>query len=111
MAQRKNEFDEFMREVEADAKARGELDELAAYAAHFRLARQVIEIREKEGWTQQQFAKKTGVQQSEICRIERGQATPTFRTLQQIAHALKKTIGFVDANSQSRRGARRPATA
>ena len=54
------------------------------------------QLRKERNWTQQQLAKGSGVQQSEISRIERGQANPTFRTLQQIAQAVKKTISFVD---------------
>lgn len=38
MARRATEFDRFMRELEAEAKARGELALLAAYRRHFRSA-------------------------------------------------------------------------
>jgi DNA-binding XRE family transcriptional regulator len=110
MTKRKNDFDDFMREVAAESASHGETQAFEAYGEHFRLALEVIRLRKSQKWTQQQLAKVSGVQQSEISRIERGQANPTFRTLQQIAQALKKTIGFVDAPSR-RRGARRAASA
>ncbi len=99
MARRKNEFDAFMREVEAEAKARGELHDLAFCAAQFRLARLLIELREKAGWTQQQLAKRTGVQQSEISRIERGQGNPALHTLEALAHSGRMTVSFVSART------------
>jgi DNA-binding XRE family transcriptional regulator len=110
MAKRKNEFDEFMKDVEKESAAAGETAAFEAYGEHFRLAMQVIRLRKERNWTQQQLAKASGVQQSEISRIERGQANPTFRTLQQIAQSVKKTIGFVDAVPSPRAGARRQAT-
>jgi len=72
---------------------------------------QVIQLRKDQHWTQQQLAKKSGVQQSEISRIERGQANPTYRTLLRLAQAAKKTISFVDVVPPRRRGAGRTAAA
>ncbi|MBL8954250.1 MAG: helix-turn-helix transcriptional regulator [Myxococcaceae bacterium] len=95
MTKRKNDFDEFMKEVEKEAADAGESDALRAYGEHFRLALQVIRIRKNRKWTQQQFAKASGVPQSEISRIERGQANPTYRTLQQLAQAADLRVEFV----------------
>jgi XRE family transcriptional regulator, regulator of sulfur utilization len=111
MTKRKNDFDEFMKEVAKDSSDAGETAAFEAYGEHFGLAIQVIRLRKEPNWTQQQLAKVSGVQQSEISRIERGQANPTFRTLQQIAQALKKTISFVDLTPTRPRGTRRRATA
>ena len=77
----------------------GEADALAAYGEHFRLALAVIKLRKKQGWTQQQLAKASGVQQSEISRIERGQGNPTYRTLQALAQAAHMTVSFVTSKS------------
>lgn len=108
---KRNDFDAFMKEVAKDSAAAGQTAAFEAYGEHFRLAVQVIRLRKEQNWTQQHLAKVSGVQQSEISRIERGQANPTFRTLQQIAHALKKTIGFVDLGTTRRRAGRRSAAA
>jgi DNA-binding XRE family transcriptional regulator len=109
VAKRKNDFDEFMKDVAKESAAAGQTDAFEAYGEHFRLALQVIRLRKEQNWTQQQLAKASGVQQSEISRIERGQANPTFRTLQQIAQSVKKTISFVDA-APPRRSVRRQAS-
>jgi transcriptional regulator with XRE-family HTH domain len=54
-----------------------------------------------------QLAKASGVQQSEISRIERRQGNPTYRTLQALAQAVHMTFGFVDSKSAGdRRGTR-----
>lgn len=108
---KRNDFDAFMKEVAKDSAAAGQTAAFEAYGEHFRLAVQVIRLRKEQNWTQQHLAKVSGVQQSEISRIERGQANPTFRTLQQIARALKKTIGFVDLGTTRRRAGRRSAAA
>lgn len=104
MAKRKSDLDEFMQEVEEESIAAGESTALAEYGEHFRLALTVIQLRMKEGWTQQQLATASGIQQSEISRIERGQGNPTFRTLQALAHAGKMTVAFVAAKSGGVKG-------
>ena len=109
MAKRKKDLEAFMKEVAKDSADAGETVAFEAYGEHYRLALQVIRLRKEQNWTQQQLAKVSGVQQSEISRIERGQANPTFRTLQQIAQAVKKTISFVDVTPPRRRGAHRAA--
>lgn len=95
MARKKTGFEAFMGEVEAESRRDGTADELAAYDEHFRLAAEVLKHRMKRGMTQQALAKASGVQQSEISRIERGQGNPTFRTLAALAHAMKLSVGFI----------------
>lgn len=103
MTKRKNDFDAFMVEVEKEAVAAGESNALAAYGEHFRLALQVIQIRKARHWTQQQFSRVSGVPQSEISRIERGQSNPTYRTLQMLAQAANLSVGFVATDSKKKR--------
>ena len=110
MTRRKTDLDKFLGHVAAASKTAGDAAALAAYAEHFRLARQVIQLRQQEGWTQQQLAKASGIQQSEISRIERGQGNPTFRTLQALASSGRMTVAFVSARI-SRVTARKPLKA
>lgn len=58
-----NDFDDFMREVEAEAKAEGPeaVAEMEALEAHFRLGVQLVEARMARKLTQEQVAKKAGV--------------------------------------------------
>lgn len=111
MAKRENDFDEFMKEVGEESAAAGETAALAAYGEHFRLALAVIQLRKKQRWTQQQLAKASGVQQSEISRIERGQGNPTYRTLQALAQAVQMTVTFVASKPAGGRGGRQRAAA
>lgn len=97
MSKRKDQLKAFLDEVAEESAKAGQAEAFAAYGEHFRLALEVIRLRKSRGWTQQQLAKKSGVQQSEISRIERGQANPTYRTLLALANAAHKTIGFIEA--------------
>ncbi len=87
-------FKEFMDEVWAKTKAEGPkaIEEFDAYFEHFELARMLIELRQQEGWTQRRLAVVSGVQQSEISRIERGEGNPTYRTLAALARALQVRV-------------------
>lgn len=54
----------------------------------FSLAMQVIERREQLGLSQTELAEKTGIDQADISRIERGSGNPTEKTLTRLAEAL-----------------------
>jgi transcriptional regulator with XRE-family HTH domain len=54
-----------------------------------------MELREQRGVTQAQLADDTGINQSEISRIERGAANPTEKTLRRIVEALDAEIRIV----------------
>lgn len=108
MPRHKNDFDEFLREVEQESRKAGReaLKDLETYGEHFRLARQFIVLRRRLGWTQQQLAKESGIQQSEISRIERGQGNPTYTTLEALARATNMTVALIPRRP-SRRARRR----
>ena len=63
------------------------------------VAMQVIELREKHGLTQAQLAERSGIDQADISRIERGATNPTARTLQRIADALEADVRLVARSS------------
>ncbi len=48
----------------------------------------LAEARSARGLTQSQLAEKSGIDQSDISKIERGQANPSVSTLQRLAEAL-----------------------
>src|SRR5712692_5219555 len=109
VAKRRDDFDDFLHEVQEESRAAGKsaIEALQAYGEHFRLARQLIIIRKRLGWTQQQLAKASGVQQSEISRIERGQGNPTYSTIEALARAANMTVALVPRRHPNRRPARR----
>ena len=83
-------YADFQARVEAEAKAEGSqaVAELRAYREYYRLARQLAGRRRELGWSQTRLSSLTGVQQSEISRIEQGRANPTFLTLSRLTSAL-----------------------
>jgi ribosome-binding protein aMBF1 (putative translation factor) len=100
-------FDEFMNEVEAEARAAGPeaVAEAEALRDHFRLAAQVLRRRRELGLTQKDLAGRVGVHQSEISDIERGAASPGFRLLTKLAEGLEADFTLVPRASASRRRA------
>jgi ribosome-binding protein aMBF1 (putative translation factor) len=98
-----NSFNDFMQEVEDEAKAEGPeaVEELETFRAYFRLAKEMAAARKAKGLSQQQLANKCGIHQSEISDIERGRANPTFRTLQTIARRLDRRIMFMAMGSKA----------
>lgn len=62
----------------------------------YSIACQVIALRERRGLTQAELAERTGIDQADISRIERGSANPTERTLSRIGEALGAELRFVE---------------
>lgn len=60
----------------------------AVFEQTYRLAVQVMERRESLGLTQIELAEKTGIDQGDISRIERGSIYPNEKTLIRLADAL-----------------------
>lgn len=66
----------------------------SAFARH--VGKVLKGLREKSGLTQHQLAEKSGLLQSHISRIERGEYSPTNKTLTKLAAALGVPIGALD---------------
>ena len=73
-----------------DAVARGEV-----FAHAYKIAMQVMDLRNRHSLTQTQLAERCGMSQADISRIERGSTSPTARTLQRIADALEADLCLV----------------
>ncbi len=87
--------------ADATAARRSELSDTAKAQARvfergYGIAIQIIELREKHGLTQAQLAERTGIDQGDISRIERGSTRPTERTLERIADALGADVRLVE---------------
>jgi DNA-binding XRE family transcriptional regulator len=97
MSRKPTSFDEFMHEVEEETRAAGPeaVAQAEAIRDHFRLASQVVRRRKELRLTQRQLAARVGVHQSEISNIERGAASPGYRTLVKLADGLHADFALV----------------
>lgn len=94
-------FDEYVEEHRT-AAGEAELEMLDEYTDAFRLANQILIGRKRLGLTQVDLESMSGVAQSEISRIERGDANPTVETLSRLGRSLKMELQFVDEASAPR---------
>lgn len=59
-----------------------------ALEPEMQLVKAMLRAREEQKITQRQLAAKTGITQSDICKIEKGEANPTLQTIKRIAEGL-----------------------
>jgi len=83
-------FNEFIQEIEAEAKAEGPgaVARLRALRTRYQLARELLQIRKERQLTQARLAELSGVGQSEISKIESGSVNPTVGTMAALSGAL-----------------------
>lgn len=93
-------FKEFLAEQLQDPELRAEYE---ALAPEFAIVRAMMEARKNSGLTQKQLSEKTGIDQSDISRIESGDGNPTLATLKRLAAGMDMTLKleFLPAESQS----------
>ena len=58
----------------------------------YRLMMTVLKARSEQHMTQSELAARTGIRQSNISRIEKGQVVPSIATLSKIARGLGKDL-------------------
>jgi DNA-binding XRE family transcriptional regulator len=87
--------------VSPETKAQGEV-----LAGGYKLAVSFMNYRSERGLTQEQLAKRAGVTQADISRIERGAGNPTERTLLKVAEALGATIVLTNKEETGHRSTR-----
>lgn len=92
-------FDEFMRELEEETRREGPaaVREAEALKARYTLAVELTLLRKRRRVTQRQLSARSGIQQSEISRIEGARANPTAATLAALARALGGELRIVPA--------------
>lgn len=92
-----NDFDALIHGIEAEAQAEGPgaVAELRAFDARFQLAAELLDARKQAHLTQQELAARTGVQQAEISKIERGEIAPRITTMSRLLGALGRRLAVV----------------
>jgi transcriptional regulator with XRE-family HTH domain len=78
-------FDNFLKEQLKDPEFRSEYE---ALEPEFTIIQAMLEARKNAGLTQKQLAERTGIAQSDISRIETGEANPSLSTLKRLASGM-----------------------
>lgn len=63
-----------------------------ALEPEYQLILALLELRTEQNLSQQEIADRTGINRSDISRIEHGNANPSLKTLKRIASALEKQL-------------------
>ena len=80
-----SKFNQYLAEQLRDPAFKAEYD---ALEAEFAIIQAMITARQKTGMTQKQLAERTGIHQSDISKLERGNGNPSLRTLIRLAEGL-----------------------
>lgn len=91
-------FHEHLEELMRDEAFREEYEQMQP---EFEVMRALIDARTKMNMTQKELAKRSGVKQSNISRIEKGNNSPNITTLKKLAEGLglRLQIKFVPKNT------------
>jgi transcriptional regulator with XRE-family HTH domain len=84
-------YKEFLDEKLKDPEFKKEWDELEP---EFQLIKAMLQGREEQNLSQRQLADRTGVIQSDISKIESGEANPTLETLKKLAKGLGMNLSI-----------------
>lgn len=82
-------FDEYLEKQLQNEEFRAEYE---ALAPEREIVMEMMRTRNQQGLSQQELAKKAGIRQSNLSRIETGAVSPTIETLQRIAQGLGRTL-------------------
>ena len=80
-----NSFNDFLKEQLQDEEFRAEYD---ALEPEFAIIQAMVDARKATGMTQKQLAEKSGINQADISKLERGSGNPSLRTLQRLAAGM-----------------------
>ncbi len=80
-----SEFREYLNEQLQDPDFKAEYD---ALEDEFVIIQAMIDARKNCGLTQKQLAERTGIAQSDISKLENGNANPSLRTLRRLAAGM-----------------------
>ena len=86
-----DDFRKFLNKQLEDPDFRKKWDEMEP---EYQIMKAMIAARMETGITQQQLSEKTGINQSNLSRIENGNGNPSVSTLHRIASALGKKLSI-----------------
>lgn len=82
-------YEELKEEILADPEAKREYD---ALEPEFQLILAMLELRSEQNLSQQDLADRTGINRSDISKIEHGNANPSLKTIKRLANAMGKQV-------------------
>ena len=90
-------YEELKQQLLQDGEVREEYERLEP---EYQVVRAMIAARQEQHLTQQELAEKTGIDRSDISKLENGSANPSLRTLKRLADGLGMhlEIRFVPAS-------------
>ncbi len=97
-------FDDVMAEMEEDARQAGPEAEAAFFESQQRhwIGRRLFQRRRELGYTQAKLSVLSGINQSDISKIEHAEANPTLDTLAALATSLGLTLALEPVSEQVR---------
>ena len=93
-----SDFEQLLNDIEAEAHAEGPaaVAELRAFDERFRLASELLGARKAAHFSQKTLADRSGVQQAEISKIERGEVVPTLTTMSKLLQPLGHRLAIIE---------------
>lgn len=80
-----SQFNDYLAEKMDDPEFKAAYD---ALEPEFAIIQAMITARKQLGLTQKQLSEKTGIAQADISKLENGNANPSLKTLQRLAHGM-----------------------
>lgn len=98
-----NDFETLIDDIEQEAVAEGPgaVAELRAFDTRFRIAAELLAARTSAHMTQKQLAARSGVQQAEISKIERGEVIPKISTMDRLLTPLGRRLAVIEDRQQA----------
>ncbi len=82
-------FDEYLAEKMKDPEFAREWERLEP---EYAVINAILDAEQELGLTQSEFAKRCGMKQSALSRLQTGKTSPTLKTLQQLADGMGKKL-------------------
>lgn len=83
------DFEEYVAEKLKDPEFKAEFD---ALEPEYAIIQAMIDARKESGLTQKELSEKTGINQADISKLERGNANPSLITLKRLAVGMGCTL-------------------
>ena len=82
-------FNDLLKEQLKDPQFKAEWD---AVEPEYAIVQAIIDARKRSGLTQKELSDRSGINQADISRIERGVGNPSLRTIKRLASSMGMTV-------------------